>query len=277
LYVPGANERALEKARDLAADALILDLEDAVAPGSKPLARERVCGLVRGGAYGPRPVTVRINAIGTRWHADDLAAVGAAEPDAVVLPKVQSADDVIAVEQALERTGASRTRIWVMLETPLAVLRALEIATASPRVAALVMGTNDLLAELHATGGPDRRPLQTSIGLCLLAARASGRPILDGVYNDVRDATGFEAECLEGRRLGFDGKTLIHPAQIELCNRAFSPSQLELEHARRVIDVFEQTARAGSGVTTLDGRLIESLDVDWARSVLARAEDAASI
>ena len=272
LYVPGANERALEKARDLPADALILDLEDSVAPGSKAPARERVCELVLGGAYGRSPVTVRINAIGTSWHADDLAAVALVEPDAVVVPKVQSGQDVLAVEQALQRAGSSRTQIWVMLETPLAVLRALEIATASEHLGVLVMGTNDLLAALRAANTPDRRPLETSLGHCLLAARASGRLILDGVYNDVRDAAGFEAECLEARRLGFDGKTLIHPEQVEPCNRAFSPSRQELEHAHRVIEAFEQAGQARTAVTTVDGRLIESLDVDSARRVLASAE-----
>jgi citrate lyase subunit beta/citryl-CoA lyase len=272
LYVPGDNERALERARDLGADALILDLEDSVAPGSKAQARERVCELVRGGAYGGRPVSVRINASGTSWHADDLAAVASIEPDAVVVPKLQSAQDVANVEQVLQSAGATRIQIWAMLETPLAVLRALEIATASARLRVLVMGTNDLLAALQAAGGPDRRPLETSFGLCLLAARASGRTILDGVCNDVRDAPGFEEECLAALRLGFDGKTLIHPAQVEPCNRAFTPSRQQIEHARRVIEVFEQAARAGAGVATLDGRLVESLDVDSARRVVAFAD-----
>ena len=272
LYVPGANERALEKARDLAVDALILDLEDSVLPGSKTQARERVCELVRTGAYGRTPVAVRINAIGTSWHAEDVAVVTSVEPDAVIVPKVQSGEEVLAVEQALQRAGSSRTQIWVMVETPLAVLRALDIATASERLTVLVIGTNDLVAALGASNTPDRGALETSLGLCLLAARASGRQILDGVYNDVRDAAGFEAECLQGRQLGFDGKTLIHPAQIEACNRAFSPSRQELEHAGRVIEVFEQAARAGAGVATIDGRLIESLDVDAARRVLASAD-----
>ncbi len=272
LYVPGANVRALEKARDLTADALILDLEDSVAPDSKPEARERVCELVRGGAFGGRHVAVRINAIGTSWHDEDLAATARAEPDAVVVPKVQSAQDVLALEQALQQAGASRTQIWVMLETPLAVLRALEIATATERLRVLLMGANDLLAELRAVGSADRRSLQTSLGLCLLAARASGRSILDGVYNKVDDAAGFDAECTEARRLGFDGKTLIHPGQIEICNSVFSPSQQDVDHARRVIEVFDQAASAGLGVATLDGRLIENLDVDSARRVLADAD-----
>ncbi len=203
-----------------------------------------------------------MNGLGTEWHDADLAAAAAAGPHAIVVPKVGSADDVLTVERALERAGApAATQIWAMLETPAAVLRAAEIAAASPRLSTLVMGTNDLLNELRAEATPGRGSLQASLALCLLAARAEGRTILDGVYNDVRDAEGFEAECVEGRRLGFDGKTLIHPGQIEICNRVFSPSAQELEHARRVIEAFEQAERAGAGVATLDGRLIENLHV----------------
>lgn len=271
LYVPAANERALEKARDLDADGLILDLEDSVAPEAKPAARERACELIRAGAYGERTVAVRINGIGTPWHHDDLAAAALAGPDAVLVPKVQAAEDVVAVERELQPTEASRTSVWVMLETPLAVWRAVEIAAAGERLGALVVGTNDLLAELHAEDVPDRGPLETSLQLCLLAARATGRTIFDGVYNDIRDATGFEAECRESRRLGFDGRTLIHPGQIEICNRVFSPSGPEVESARRVIAAFERAAAAGDGVATLDGRLIESLHVESARRVLGRA------
>ena len=271
LYVPGANERALEKARGLAADALILDLEDSVAPEAKPLARGRVCELVRAGAFGTRPVVVRINGMNTSWYQDDLMAAAAAEPDAVLVPKVQRADDVIAVERALRRAGAERTAVWAMLETPLAVLRALEIATASERLTVLVTGTNDLLAELHAEDVPGRRPLGPSLSLCLLAARASGRLILDGVYNDVSDLMGFVTECREARRLGFDGKTLIHPSQIDPCNDAFSPSERDIEHARRIIDAFERATQAGNGVVTVDGRMVEALHVESARRVLANA------
>jgi citrate lyase subunit beta / citryl-CoA lyase len=277
LYMPGANERALEKARELPADALILDLEDAVAPDAKAQARERVCEAAQSGLYGERTVAIRVNGIGTAWHEADVAAAGAAAPDAVVVPKVGSAEEVIGVERALERAGApARTRIWAMLETPAAVLRALEIAAASERLSVLVMGTNDLLKELYAEAMPGREPLQASLALCLLAARAAGRTILDGVYNDVRDAEGFEAECRQGRRLGFDGKTLIHPGQIEICNRAFSPSSDEVDHARRVIEVFDAAVRDGSGVATIDGRLIENLHVESARRVLALAGVSAS-
>jgi citrate lyase subunit beta/citryl-CoA lyase len=267
--MPGANERALEKARELPADGLILDLEDAVAPEAKAEARVRVCEATASRAYGERVVTIRVNGLGTEWHDADVEAAAAADPHAILVPKVGSADDVLTVERALERAGASaETRIWAMLETPAAVLHAAEIAAASRRLTTLVMGTNDLLNELHAEAAPGRGSLQASLALCLLAARAEGRTILDGVYNDLRDAEGFEAECVEGRRLGFDGKTLIHPGQIEICNRVFSPSAQELEHARRVIEAFEKAERGGSGVATLDGRLIENLHVQTALRVL---------
>ncbi len=274
LYVPGANERALEKARALEADALILDLEDSVAPEAKALARERVCELVRARTFGARPVALRINAMGSAWYDDDLAAAASVGPDAVLVTKVQAPADVIVVEESLRRAGASQTTIWAMLETPLAVLRAMEIATASERLKVLVAGTNDLLSELRAEDVAGRRPLETSLSLCLLAARASGRLILDGVYNDVGDLTGFAAECLEARRLGFDGKTLIHPAQIEPCNHAFSPSERDIQHARRVIAAFDLAAKAGAGVTTVDGRLVERLHAESARRVLTNAGEA---
>jgi citrate lyase subunit beta / citryl-CoA lyase len=273
LYVPGANERALEKARELPADGLIFDLEDAVAPEAKQRARDCACEAARSGAYPSHTVAIRINAIGTPWHADDLAAAVAARPDAIVVPKVGSPEDVLTIERALEQHGDRQTSIWAMLETPAAVLRSAEIAEAGARLSVLVMGTNDLLAELRAQELPDRRPLEVSLMLCLLAARAAGRPILDGVYNDVRNAVGFEAECLAVRQLGFDGKTLIHPSQVEICNRVFAPSEDELKHARRVIEAFRQAAEAGQGVATLDGRLIEQLHVQSARRVLGYPND----
>jgi citrate lyase subunit beta / citryl-CoA lyase len=270
--MPGANARALEKARELPADALILDLEDAVAPQAKAQARERISAAVRSGAYGERTVAVRVNGIESDCHEADLAAVAASAPDAVLIPKVGCAADVLAVEHRLEAAGAAeRTRIWAMLETPAAIIRAHEIAGSSERLTILVIGSNDLIDELGGQALPGRPALQTSLALCLLAARAAGKQILDGVYNDVRDLEGFEAECREGRMLGFDGKTLIHPGQIEACNRAFSPSEQELGHARRVIAAFEQAASSGSGVATLDGALIENLHVESARRVLASA------
>jgi citrate lyase subunit beta / citryl-CoA lyase len=275
LYVPGSNERALEKARDLPVDALVFDLEDSVAPDAKAQARERVCEAAASGAYGERTLAIRINGIGSEWHQADLAAVAAAAPGAVVVPKVGSVQQVLDVQHALERAGApERTHIWAMLETPAAILNAAAIAASSPRLSVLVMGTNDLLNDLRAEAVPGRRPLLTSLSLCVLAARAAGKEILDAVYNDVRNLEGFRAECRDGRVLGFGGKSLIHPGQIDICNAVFSPSTEEIDHARRVIDAFEQATVAGSGVATLDGRMIESMHVQSARRVLALAGEA---
>ncbi|MFI1304234.1 HpcH/HpaI aldolase/citrate lyase family protein [Streptomyces sioyaensis] len=273
LYMPGANERALEKAKSLPADALILDLEDAVAPDAKAEARKRVAAAVASGEYGFREVTIRVNAPGTAWHDDDLRAAAEAGPDAVVVPKVESADTVRAVERALEAAGApDRTAIWAMVETPRAMLDARAVAAASERLTVLVMGTNDLAKELHAEHVPGRAPLLTGLSLALLAARESGKVILDGVYNDVKDAEGFEAECVQGRQFGFDGKTLIHPSQVAPCNRVFAPSPEQVARAQRIIDAFEEATREGRGVVTVDGRLIENLHVEEARRILALAE-----
>ncbi|MGW5054161.1 HpcH/HpaI aldolase/citrate lyase family protein [Actinokineospora sp. NPDC004072] len=269
LYMPGANERALEKAKTLAADALILDLEDSVAPDAKAEGRKRVCEAVGAGGYGHRELTIRVNGLDTRWHADDLRAAAEAGPAAVVVPKVNSAADVHAIERALEAAGApDRTAIWAMVETPIAMLRAHEIAAASQRLTVLVMGTNDLAKELHAEHVPGRAPLLTGLSMALLGARAAGKVILDGVYNDVRDLDGFAAECRQGREFGFDGKTLIHPGQIGPCNEIFAPSDTEVEHARRVIAAFEAATEQGRGVVAVDGRMIENLHVDNARRVL---------
>jgi citrate lyase subunit beta / citryl-CoA lyase len=271
LYMPGANERALEKAKALPADALILDLEDAVAPDAKEAARERVCAAV--GEYGEREVVIRVNGLDTEWHDGDLRAAAQAGPAAVLVPKVNSAGDVHNIERALELGGAGeRTSIWAMVETPVAMLHAEEIAAASERLTVLVMGTNDLAKELHAEAVPGRAPLLGGLSLCLLAARATGKVILDGVYNDVKDLEGFEAECRQARQFGFDGKTLIHPAQIEPCNRVFAPSAAEVEQARKIIKAFGDAEAEGRGVVTVDGRMIERLHVDQARRVLALAE-----
>jgi citrate lyase subunit beta/citryl-CoA lyase len=273
LYMPGANERALEKAKTIPADALILDLEDAVAPDAKADARDRVCAAVRSGEYGDREVTIRVNGLDTPWHADDLAAAAAAGPAGVVVPKVNSADDVHAIVDGLVKGGApDHTKIWAMVETPVAMLDAVAIAGASDRLAVLVMGTNDLAKELHAEHVPGRQPLLTGLGLCLLAARATGKVILDGVYNDIADADGFEAECLQGRQLGFDGKTLIHPSQVEPANRVWAPNAEAIEDARELIATFDEAIAAGKGVVTHKGRMIENLHVDNARRVLAVAD-----
>jgi citrate lyase subunit beta/citryl-CoA lyase len=273
LYMPGANERALEKAAGLPADALILDLEDAVAPDAKVEARARVAEAAASGRYGRREVAIRVNGPGTPWHDDDLRAAAAAGPDAVLVPKVDSAATVHAIEQALEAGGApDRTRVWAMLETPLAALHAEQICATSDRLAVLVMGTNDLAKELNAEHVPGRQPLLPGLGLCLLAARATGKAILDGVYNDIKDAEGFEAECVQGRQMGFDGKTLIHPSQLEPCNRVFAPDPGEVERSQRIIEAFETAQKEGRGVVTVDGRMIENLHVDQARRTLALAE-----
>jgi citrate lyase subunit beta/citryl-CoA lyase len=272
LYMPGANERALEKAKTLPTDALILDLEDSVAPDAKAEARERVHAAAAGGEYGYREVTIRVNAPGTPWHADDIRAAAEAGPDAVVVPKVDSPDTVRRIVAALEAAGApDRTAVWAMIETPAAMFDARAIAAASDRLTVLVMGTNDLAKELRAEHVPGRAPLLTGLSLALLAARATGKAILDGVYNDVQNLPGFEEETLQGRQLGFDGKTLIHPRQLEPCNRIFAPAPEQVEHSRRIIEAFDQATSQGRGVVTVDGRMIENLHVEEARRVLATA------
>ena len=273
LYMPGANARALEKAQGLAADSLILDLEDAVAPDAKAEARDRVVDAVTSGAYGGRELTIRVNGLDTAWHADDLAAAAGAGPAAVVVPKVNSPADVATIEAGLVSGGApDHTKIWAMVETPQAMLDCANIAAASERLTVLVMGTNDLAKELHAEHVPGRQPLLTGLGLCLLAARATGKVILDGVYNDVRDLEGFAAECRQGAQMGFDGKTLIHPGQLEAANAAFAPDDDEIAASREIIEAFEAAEREGRGVATVNGRMIENLHVDNAQRVLAMAD-----
>lgn len=272
LYVPGSSQRILDKAADIAADALILDLEDAVNPASKAEARERVCKTVAAGLYTGTTVAIRINAIGTEWHNDDMAAAVACRPDAILLPKVNGADDIRLIEQQFDVLGlGGGTALWAMVETPRAVIRAHEIADSGSRLTVLVMGTNDLTNELRAQFDGTRLPLMTSVGLTLVAARAAGLMILDGVYNDVRDLDGFASECGQSCVLGFDGKTLIHPAQVEICNRMFSPSEDAVAHARRVIDAFEEAAQNGAGVATVDGKLVENLHVEMARRTILLA------
>jgi citrate lyase subunit beta / citryl-CoA lyase len=268
LYMPASNARALEKARTIPCDALILDLEDAVAPDAKPAAREAACAAVASGDYGPREVTIRVNGADTDWHRDDLAAACAAGPDAIVVPKVSSADAVLELVEEMAGYGVpAHTRLWAMIETPAAMLHAEEIASASERLTVLVMGTNDLAKELYAEHVPGRQPLLAGLGLALLAARATGRVILDGVYNDVTNVDGFLAECRQGRELGFDGKTLIHPGQVEGANAAFAPSEEAVEDARGILQAWEDGA--GSGVVTYRGRMIESLHVGSARRTLS--------
>jgi citrate lyase subunit beta/citryl-CoA lyase len=271
--MPGSNERALDKAKSLPADALILDLEDAVAPDAKRDARERVCHAVRQGGYGYRELVVRINGLDTEWGERDLQAVCEAGPDAILVPKVESAEQVHEVERRMRAAKApDSTVLWSMMETPLALLDARSIAAATPRQRVWVMGTNDLSKDLHCVQTPDRLPLLTGLSLCLLAARAHGLVILDGVYNEIRNEAGFRAACQQGLELGFDGKTLVHPAQVEACNEVFSPSEDELESARRIIEGFETAQREGRGVVVVDGRMIENLHVENARRIVAMSE-----
>lgn len=277
LYMPGANERALEKAKTLETDGLILDLEDAVAPDAKDEARERVTAAASSGEYGNREVTIRINGIGTQWHEADLKAAAAAKPDAIVVPKVNTADEVRQLDAAIGAAGGDGVALWAMIETPEAIRNASAIAAASDRLKVLVMGTNDLVAELHAVHVPGRAPILTALSLAVLAARDAGKVILDGVYNDVKNAEGFEAECLQGRQFGFDGKTLIHPSQLAPANTLFAPSPAEVEHAEAVIAAFDAAVAEGKGVATVNGKLIENLHVADAHRILAVARAAGII
>jgi citrate lyase subunit beta/citryl-CoA lyase len=271
LYMPGANARALEKARSLAADALILDLEDAVAPDAKGLAREQVGAAVKAGGYGYREVVIRVNGPDTPWGADDLAAAIDAGPDAILLPKVSRAADLAASAATIAKAG-KKIALWAMMETPLAMLNAGEIAGFGPPLTALVMGTNDLARETRARQTATRLPMLAWLSTCIAAARAHGVNIIDGVYNDFRDEAGFAAECEQGRDLGMDGKTLIHPAQIGPCNRAFSPDSDEVARARAIIAAFEMPENRGKGVITLDGRMVERLHRDMAVQLVAVAD-----
>jgi citrate lyase subunit beta/citryl-CoA lyase len=268
LFMPGSNARALDKARTLPADALVLDLEDAVAPDAKEQARAQVLAAVRAGGYGRREVVVRVNALGTPWGHDDLTAVATVGVDAVLLPKVESVEKV---SEALALLGQGPA-VWCMLETPRGILNASSIAAASPRVGALVMGTSDLTKDLHVRTTPGRAPLVTSLQVCVLAARAAGITALDGVHLDLEDEAGFAAACRQAADFGFDGKTLIHPKQVAVANEVFAPAAADVEWARRVSAAHADALAHGRGIVVLDGRLIENLHVDDARRVLALAE-----
>ena len=271
--MPGSNARAMDKARSLPVDAVIFDLEDAVALDAKEKARAQAIAAVRAGGYGRREVIVRVNATTTPWAGADLAAVATSAADAVLLPKVESPDTVHDALSVLAADGAPASlALWCMLETPRGILNASAIAAVSPRVAALVMGTSDLTKDLHARHTRDRLPLLTSLGLCVLAARAAGITALDGVHLDLDDAAGFEAACRQAADLGFDGKTLIHPKTIAKANEIFAPAPAEVEWSRRVIAAHAEAAAQGRGVVVLEGRLIENLHVDEARRVVALAE-----
>jgi len=269
LYMPAANERALDKAKSIPSDALIFDLEDAVSPDAKPDARRNAVAAAGSGEYGQREITIRCNALSTEWGADDLSAAATSGVSAVVIPKVNSLQDVDDVSAALDKAGAPPSlMIWAMIETPTAIFDVRKIA-AHPRVATLVMGTNDLAKELRATQVRGRAPLLPHLATALLAARENGKVILDGVFNDVKDLEAFRDECLQGSTMGFDGKTLIHPSQVDIANDVWAPTADDVDYSKRVIAAFEEAAAEGRGVITVDGRMIENLHVDNARRVLA--------
>jgi citrate lyase subunit beta/citryl-CoA lyase len=271
--MPGSNARALEKSRSLPADALIFDLEDAVAPDAKLTARTQVIQAVETGGYGKREILVRTNGLNTPWGYDDLVAAAKAGASAVLLPKVESAEVVRQAESVLLSHGApSDLAIWCMMETPRGMLHAEEIVDASPRLGGLVMGTSDLAKDLQAQHTAMRLPLITALGLCMLAARAAGIAILDGVYLDLNDHDGFVDSCRQGAELGFDGKTLIHPKQLAAANEVFAPSEEELRLSRRIIDAYAEAEAQGKGVVLVDGKLIEKLHVDHAKRVVALAD-----
>ncbi len=279
LYMPAANARALEKAKTINADALIFDLEDAVAPDAKEQARTQACAAVSSGDYGYRELTIRCNSLSTPWGEADVSAAAKASPSAVVIPKVGSAtelDDVAAllddaVGDPPTASADTNTTIWAMIETPEAMLAINDIAK-HPRVTALVMGTNDLAAELRATITTDRAALVPYLSIALLGARAAGVYVLDGVHNDISDAEGFAEVCRQSAEMGFDGKTLIHPSQVEPCNEIFAPSMEDLDFHRQVMEAFEQATSQGRGVVTVDGKMIENLHVAQAQRALALAE-----
>jgi citrate lyase subunit beta/citryl-CoA lyase len=271
LYMPAANERALEKAKTIAADAIIFDLEDAVAPDAKPAARLLAVAAASSGEYGSRELTIRCNGLDTEWGADDITAAAGSGASAVVIPKVGSAEYVHQVSALLDAGGAPPSiTIWAMIETPAAIFDVRSIA-AHPRVSVLVMGTNDLARELRARLVPSRHPLVPHLATALAAAREANVVILDGVYNDVKNLDGFRDECVQGAEMGFDGKTLIHPGQVDIANEVWAPTEAEIEHARRVIDAFEAGLAEGRGVVTVDGRMIENLHVVNAQRTLAVA------
>lgn len=277
LYMPGSNARALDKAKTLPADGVILDLEDSVAPEAKEAARQQVVDAVKAGGFGTREVFIRVNGVDTPWHADDLSAAAHAAPDVILVPKVSSSDTLELIGRRMLDMGTNhKTRVWAMIETPLAIFNILEIAAAArdseTRLAGFVMGTNDLAKDTRARLVPGRTPMLAWLSMCVAAARIHGIDILDGVYNDIGNADGFAKECTQGVELGFDGKTLIHPSQIEPCNKAFSPSPADVAQARKMIAVFDLPENKGKGVVSIDGRMVERLHADMARRTVAIAE-----
>lgn len=280
LYMPGSNARAMEKAREIPADALILDLEDAVAPDAKEEARAQVVAAVKAGGYGKREIAIRVNGLDTPWGMDDIKAAVAAKPDAILVPKINSAEDVARADKALGDAGAAPAlQLWCMIETPLAILNIQSIAAkvSSSRMTLWVMGTNDIAKELRAAHTPDRVPMLASLGLSVIAARAYGIVILDGVYNDIKNEPGFAAICEQGRDMGFDGKTLIHPSQVAPCNTIFSPDPETVAFARKTIEAFQAPENKGKGVLKVDGKMVEILHAEIAKRTVAIADAIAEL
>lgn len=272
LYMPGSNARAIEKGRGLAADAIIFDIEDAVAIEAKALARNQITAAIAAGGYGDKELIVRINGLGSEWFDADISAIAKSGADGVLLPKVESAAAVRDTEKRLAGAGAPvGMAIWCMMETPLGILRSADIVAASPRIAGMIMGTNDLALELRCRQTPDGAAFLTSFGLCILAARAHGLAVIDAVYNDLADDEGFAESCRRGRTLGFDGKSLIHPKTIDAANRLYGPSAEEVAWARKIADAFEQARAEGLGVIKVDGKMVEELHVREAQRLLAMA------
>jgi len=277
LYMPGSNTRAIDKARTLPVDGVILDLEDAVAPDAKAQARAQVVEAVKQGGFGSREVMIRINGLDTPWSSDDLTAAAAAGPHAIVVPKVSTVEQLEMIGQRLlDMKADHKTRIWAMIETPAAIFNILALASeahdSETRLAGFIMGTNDLAKETRARQVPGRAPMVSWLATCVLAARAHGIEILDGVYNDLGNAEGFVAECAQARDLGFDGKTLIHPGQLDACNATFTPPAAEVEHARKILAAFAKPENASRGAIQLDGRMVERLQAEIARKTIAIAD-----
>jgi citrate lyase subunit beta / citryl-CoA lyase len=277
LYMPGANARALEKAKTLPCDAVILDLEDAVAPEAKAAARQQVMAAVTARGFGSREVIVRINGLDTGWWLDDLDAAAKARPDGILVPKVSKPGNLLDIAERLVDISADHDiRLWAMIETPLAIINAAEIAATAKdsetRLAGFVIGTNDLARESRAKLLPGRAAMTSWLAAAVLAAHAFGIDILDGVYNDIADAEGFRRECGQGRDMGFDGKTVVHPDQIAPCNAAFSPSEAEVAQARKIIAAFELPENHAKGVVRIDGRMVERMHADMARRTVAIAD-----
>ncbi len=272
LYMPGDKAKVLEKGKNLAADSLIIDLEDAVAPAAKSEARSQACAAVKAGGYGHRELILRMNGLDTEWGAADLQAISEAAPNGILVPKVDSGADVVQIDQALDAAGAAKTlALWVMIETPLSILNIQNIAAAATqtRLTGFVLGTNDLAKAYRAQMTPDRFAFQTSLSLALIAARAFNLMAIDGVYNDIQNIEGFQAECQQGQIFGFDGKTLIHPSQLEVANHIFSPKPEDIDQAKAIIEAFESPENAGKGVLKVNGKMAELLHLEDARRTLS--------